>query len=383
MEGMELEPEAIKAIWQALQRPAPKATYLPTGMEGRMVGTGWVSDTEVEDFLLIQDRRLDPLEVVNPATLAAKLGIPHRTIFPRPERRNDDMYGRDQISVTDTAALCIWLERLGFRIDVSSLCNRLRPDLEGRAHLTDEEISVLFYEGNRHRLPSVSLTAPHRAWRGMRTCKFKTEGGYSVEYTEDDEGLALWLTVRSPKFRKPPETLAVVCPECEMTYVKGSRTDEREHRKSHRRWSAVVDPKPHRQFAAALERDLDASWVDAEAPTWKRKAVYEGARLFRREFGYDFVQWSVEDDPDAVGFLFSDEEGRITGACAFRQQQANDARPWKLDWIWLCPGARRLGLLSRQWDRFRQRFGVFDIETPISDAMKAFLLQRGCRELIR
>jgi hypothetical protein len=380
---MEMEPEAIKAIWQALQRPAPKGSYIPGAMEARMVASGWVSNSEVEDFLLRQDRRLDPPAVVDPVSFPLKLGIPHRTVFPRPERRNDDVIGYQQLAATDVAALCIWLEQLGFRIDVSSLCDLLRPALEGRSQLTDEEISVLFYDGNRHRMRSVSISAPHRGWRGMTTAKQKTGGGYRVEYTADDDGIAMSLTVYSPKFRKPKPTQTVECPGCGMTYVNGSRLDDREHRKFHRRWAAVADPKPHRRFAEALERDLDAAWVDADAPEWKRKEVYERARQFRREFGYSFVQWSVEDDPDPIGFLFSDREGRITGACAFRPQLANGERPWRLDWIWLCPSARRLGQLSRQWDRFRQRFGVFDIEPPVSDAMIAFLRKRGAGDLIR
>ncbi|KAA9384117.1 hypothetical protein [Neorhizobium galegae] len=145
----------------------------------------------------------------------------------------------------------------------------------------------------------------------------------------------------------------------------------------------MIDPKPHRKFALALERDFDAAWVGTDAPLWKRKEVYERARVFRREFGYDFVQWSFEHDPDAVGFLFSDQEARIVGACTFRPQQESTVRPWRLDCIWLCPDARRSGLLGRLGGRFRQRFGVFNIEPPISEAMKAFLIKQCYGDLIK
>ncbi len=380
---MELEAEVIKAIWQALQQPAPKSSWVATGMEDRMVATGWVSDSEFEDFLLLQDRRLDPPIVVDLASLPQKLGIPRRAVFPRPERRNDDVTGYQKIATTDVAALCIWLERLGFCIDVSSLCSRIRPALEMRSHVTDEEISVLFYDKNRHRMNSVTVVAPHRRWRGMSTTKHKTEGGYRIAYTADDDGIAMSLTVRAPKFRKPKPTQRVECPDCGMTYVKGLRLDDREHRRSHRRWAATAEPKPRRQFILAIKRDFDAAWVDVDSPKWKRQAVYERARLFRREFGYDFTQWSVESDPEAIGFLFCDSEGRITGACAFRLKRSTGERPWRLDWIWLCPSARRVGQLSEQWDRFCQRFGVFDIEPPVSEAMKTFLRKRGAGNLIR
>ncbi|GEO84649.1 MULTISPECIES: C2H2-type zinc finger protein [Alphaproteobacteria] len=380
---MEFEPGKIDALWRALQCPAPKPRSIPKGAEDRLVATGWVSDTELEDIFLALDLRLDPPVIVDLADFASKFDIPHRIVYPRPRRRNDDVMGFRQLAAADAAALCIWLERLGFSLDVSSLCSRLRLQIQGRSHLTNEEISVLFYEGNRHRMSPVTLSAPHRPWRGMNISKFKTDGNYRVEYRADDDGVAMSLTVHAPKYRKPPATQSIECPGCRLTYVKGSPTDEREHRKVHRRWSSVIDPKPHRKFADLLERDIDAAWVGADAPTWKRKEVYERARMFRREFGYDFVQWSVEDDTDAVGFLFSDEEGRIVGACAFRPQQEGMGRAWRLDWIWLRPGSRRSGRLGRQWERFRQRFGVFDIEPPVSEAMKAFLLQRGCGDLIR
>lgn len=53
-------------------------------MEDRMVATGWVSDSEFEDFLLLQDRRLDPPIVVDLASLPQKLGIPRRAVFRVP-----------------------------------------------------------------------------------------------------------------------------------------------------------------------------------------------------------------------------------------------------------------------------------------------------------
>lgn len=380
---MELEPERIDAVWRALQGRTPKSTSFPRSVEDRMVESRWVSDTELEDILFALDRRLDPPAVIDAAELASKLGLSYRFVYSRPRSRNDDVMGFRRLAAIDAAAFCIFLERLGFRIDLSSLCARLRDHLQDRTHLTDEEISVLFYDANRHRMPPISLCAPHRPWSGMRTLKLKTEDGYRIEYRTDDAGVALSLSVHAPRYRKPPATQSVECPGCGLTYMKGSPTDEREHRRTHRRWSVVNDPKPHRKLIDALVRDTDACWVGADAPGWKRKEVYERARLFRREFGYDFLQWSIEDDPDAIGFLFSDGIGRIIGACAFRPQLGNADRPWRLDWIWLCPDARRSGSLRREWQRFRQRFGDFDVEPPLSEAMKAFLIKQGRGDLIR
>lgn len=154
--------------------------------------------------------------------------------------------------------------------------------------------------------------------------RHKTGSGYRLEYVIDDDGEPLWLKIVAPKYRKRPETQSVTCPDCGMLYVKGLRTDEQAHRSFHRKRFAIIDPKPNRQFADALSRDLDASWVDASSPKWKRKAVYDRALEFKRELGYDFVQWEIDPDHDgeAVGFLFSDDADRIVGACAFRPQPA-------------------------------------------------------------
>ncbi|UWU83270.1 hypothetical protein N2605_27625 [Bradyrhizobium yuanmingense] len=105
-----------------------------------------------------QDRRLDPPAVIDPKVLADALGLPFRSVFPRPQRRNDEVSGYDMLSAADTAA-------------------RLCPRLDATTHVTDEEISVLFYEANRHRLPPLTLSAPYREWRGIKMSRFKTSSG--------------------------------------------------------------------------------------------------------------------------------------------------------------------------------------------------------------
>jgi hypothetical protein len=51
------------------------------------------------------------------------------------------------------------------------------------------------------------------------------------------------------------------------------------------------------------------------------QAVYERAWLFRREFGYGFVQWyengSQQGQDKVCPFLFVDNGEMISGACAF------------------------------------------------------------------
>jgi len=176
------------------------------------------------------------------------------------------------------------------------------------------------------------------------------------------------------------------CPTCGLTYVRGSPDDEREHRRRHRLWAAVAEPKP-----SPAVRKLNATdgliAVDWRSRPWLNKAVYERAKLFRREFGYDFVQWyelgpGREFEPDfrARAFLFiADDNAIIAGACAFRWRAWTKApHEWAMDWVWLAPRFRRRGILTRHWPTFTALFGSgFYLEPPLSDAMEAFARKRG------
>lgn len=111
--------------------------------------------------------------------------------------------------------------------------------------------------------------------------------------------------------------------------------------------------------------------------------VYTCAKAFKREFGYDTVQWVQpfgRSCRESKGFaeVFTDEEGNAVGAVGFRWRQYKDAPSrWAMQWAWFDPTARRKGLLGRHWSVLRKRYGDFDVETPISPAMMAFLVKQG------
>ena len=44
---------------------------------------------------------------------------------------------------------------------------------------------------------------------------------------------------------------------------------------------------------------------------------------------------------------------------------------------WMAEPWRRHGVLSRRWERWRETYGDFSIETPISRGVANFLAQRG------
>jgi hypothetical protein len=189
--------------------------------------------------------------------------------------------------------------------------------------------------------------------------------------------------VFAPHYVEPrPQTL-VTCPECQMTYVSGIRSDEHQHDIEHHKVVTTLMPVASRALRRAVSVDSEAIWVSKDSPKWLQIAVYRRARAFKREFRYDFVQWETGHESDAVAFLFHDDSFRITGACCFRPETEGPPNETRLDWIWLCPDQRRNGILTKNWDCFRERFGDFLIEPPISDAMKAFLQKRGDDHLLR
>lgn len=134
-------------------------------------------------------------------------------------------------------------------------------------------------------------------------------------------------------------------------------------------------------------RELDANKtdphiVDQNSYTWKHKYMYRFARLIKRELHFDGVMWDyyrVRSD-DYVGFLLYDqtntqfERGSIVGGCSFRLRRYSDHPPvWALQWIYILPEARKKGILKQWWSLFTDRFGLFDVESPLSEAMENFM----------
>lgn len=125
--------------------------------------------------------------------------------------------------------------------------------------------------------------------------------------------------------------------------------------------------------------------VTSGSPISYRRAVTELAHYFRREFQYDFVQYDVQVEPSARAFLWLtyrtvEESARVVGACCFRWRVYRDTKcppRWAMQWIWLHPYHRRRGLLSAMWPYFKRRFGEFNVEGPLSEAMDGFLQKQG------
>jgi hypothetical protein len=154
--------------------------------------------------------------------------------------------------------------------------------------------------------------------------------------------------------------------------------------------TAVVAKSLTQERTAPLQRETQVDIphglvpIRVVAPIALRKAVYSCALFFRREFGYDFVQYAIrEDDWHSRAFLWiSDpdytDEHNVWGACCFRWRESKDADPlWAMQWVWLHPYARNHGLVTRTWSYFLARFGWFDVEPPYSQAMRHALRKVG------
>ncbi len=112
------------------------------------------------------------------------------------------------------------------------------------------------------------------------------------------------------------------------------------------------------------------------------KAVEKLARYFQREFGYDFLAYTVgenirEGDSRIQPYLFFSPEdhnqivARPIGACGFMLMGGHDQ--WVMNWAWMHPFARRKGHLTKAWPLFTRRYGEFKVMTPLSESMGAFL----------
>lgn len=118
-----------------------------------------------------------------------------------------------------------------------------------------------------------------------------------------------------------------------------------------------------------------------------RRPIVDAARLFRREFDYNFVLYSEVEDGDARDRAItwvkhrwvdtrsgSRRAGTLIGAASFRWRCFADApEGYALQWVWFHPSWRRAGLLRACWPTLRFRFGDFAVERPLSSAMQGFL----------
>ena len=135
--------------------------------------------------------------------------------------------------------------------------------------------------------------------------------------------------------------------------------------------------------------------VNTESPKDFRKHVEFFARCFKRELQFDFVQFDASESPrspyytpyeahlfhehamDLVRYVGEPAKHRSIGACCFRRDKtASQGAEWSLQLVWFHPYFRQRGHLSMAWPSFREWYGEFTVDPPLSLAMKAFLAKQ-------
>lgn len=383
--GYKLAAEELKQLHAAMVAP-DRAVASPAAdrLMRQIAIEGWAQTWIVEDLVMMTDRRFEgPHGRVDLRRVSRALGLPLQSVCLRPGARSNCVSLSEAWSALDAAGLFVALEMLGFAIDPSPLVAALAPTLPKKGYVSGSALDVLWYTRRRGKsritFQREDASGPLRGHEDHLL-----RGGYRLTTLVGLDGEPVSLTVTGPRYRRQADPVETRCPRCGLTWWRGDPDSSASHRREHRKRMAILDPEPHERVREEAAGSAFDEHVDQWSPEWRHREMYRRAVAFRREEGYDFVQWSVpETDPDTHGFLFADEEGRIVGACAFRMRDFEAGfRRWCLQWIWVAPEHRRRGVLRSRWEGLRQRFGDFWVEPPVSDAMRAFLGSMGDKRLL-
>ncbi|MEG3791259.1 hypothetical protein V1318_14105 [Lysobacter sp. CCNWLW3] len=382
------ELDFFNVLVSALQEPAQtRESLMARKMMARVLTEGWIYRADAEDLLLALDHRLSSHGAGDAVALASLFELPFYSVGTVPKVRANSVAMFDALGAADLAQLLIQLERLGFSTDPSTLVDGLLPAIRGKSLITSAELDILWFNRRRWKgAPAVVVARDERYKPRVGRKTWVSATGYKTELWFDQDDNPIELVVRGPKYRAQPEPFEIVCSECGDRYLRRDPDSSARHRKEHKERMHYLRPQPLPKMLRALSTEQDPELVTKHSSRWKHREIYLRARAFRREFHYDFVQWQSlrgNDDPNVCGYLFTDTNGAIVGACAFFLHEQEDAsRRWGLQWIWICPDERRRGHLDRRWAFFRKKFGDFEIEGPVSDAMRQFAQKHGDSHLI-
>lgn len=371
--------DLIAAIHSALLRPARPYSVSMASWAQRQEPHGWVLLSQVWDKLEEQDSRLYFLSNFS-ESLCEVFDLPLRKVLHRPASHLSDSLAFEGLTTPDAASLMICLNELGFHVDPTALVERLLPAIQESQLLTEAQWDVLFFAKRRDRATVTLQTQSPPTGGASKESRAGT--GHAFEFRQEAD--AAKLTVRGPRYRPRPRVKRT-CEVCRQEFWHGDLDSLLAHRQYHQRYQRSHKPKVLPALVQRAAQGREPEVVDQQAPHWLHSEVYERAVWFKREMGYDHIQWELgpADEPpaeEALGYVFTteDEPGRIVGACAFREREQETGPPlWTMDWAWIAPAWRRSGVLARHWPRLAQRFGDFPLEYPLSAAMEAFLMKQG------
>ncbi len=378
-----LPQDTLTRLCGVLLEPRRAIKAGPAGLtfEAALLAEGVCTLTALRRHLTLTERRgfsaIDDL--IDDLVTAFDLYV--QGIFPRPEYLGDEVEGERGLMAVDATAFLVLLEAMGVEVDPSRLVDPLIAQIGDRKLLTGTEYDILHY---RHALGKqrIRLSSDATLLDGQNTQQTHKDL-IGNRYTVCSRGdMPYSLEICGPKFREPKPREAVTCDICGMLYVTNHPGDARRHKTTHDRVIRRLNPKPSARLQKRVATGIGGELVDSNAPLWMHGEVYERAAAFRKEFGYDVIQWpgssAVRAPSEWRGHLFAGPGGEIAGACAFMHTTSIKLEgEWSLQWIWIAPKFRRTGLLEARWPDLLKRYGDFDLEKPLSPAMEAFLWKHG------
>lgn len=127
-------------------------------------------------------------------------------------------------------------------------------------------------------------------------------------------------------------------------------------------------------------------WITSKSPIWQRRAVVQMRRYQSLECK-DGMDWREDaegwDVCEAYAFLedhWNTKEEyvqQLIGAAGFSSRTHN--KSFFLNFCWIHPFWRKMGLLGNAWPKFIERYGDFPVPSP-SKNMKSFLTRNGWSE---
>lgn len=159
--------------------------------------SGWAAKHSLED-LLYETSSKSELFIRDTDRLTEFLesyGISYESRFERPQEGQDSVVGVRYVRAADAASFMIQIERLGFAVDPAPLVKCLRPAILKQAYVTSSELSVLWFEEQRHKSSPASIWVRDTAPKSSRS--FSTVTGYRACALSDDDGVVA-LRVQSP-----------------------------------------------------------------------------------------------------------------------------------------------------------------------------------------
>lgn len=381
-----VEEATLKAIWDVLQHPVRvPTTHHAVNIARRSAETGWVFRHDLEDLLIYQDDRLAGYGI-NIVSIAKSLGIHWEPICYRPSRKSHGSTDFDATRCEDAALLMILFERMGFQIDPSVLVDLLLPKVLdiSKKLLSGAELQILWYHETKGKTAPLTMRVDdYDVEEVIKT--IVTPSKYKIVLCGTNEENPNMIEFKSPKYRRNIYYGREKCPECGIEWRRGDPDSSYQHRKAHKEIMHFLDPKPLKEMADELKNSATPEVVNIQSPIWKHKEIYGRACAFKTEMGFDRVQWLLPkrfNDPFRQGYLFTNEEGVIVGACSFVREKEEQRIYWVLDWVWVVPRERRKGHLHKRWKLFREKFGNFKISFPVSTEMQSFIRKQGDGRLL-